>query len=303
MELASANCSMNNISISVVICTNGRRDSLEVALQSLRQQRYRNFEICVVAGPDEDGTEEMLDNWRDAIKYAKNPERNLSKSRNLGILLAAGEIVAFIDDDSIPETEWLEQIAAAYEDPKVGGAGGHVFDHTGLAFQWTYGTTDRLANANLSWQRHMEEFNHPYSYNYPHMLGANSTFRRAALVDIGGFDEEFEYFLDETDVMLRMVDKGWSIRQLADAYVHHKYLPSNVRNKKNYLTEWYSIIKNKLYFMVRHGKGYHEPYDIMSRWVKFVEEARWHMENGVNDGELEPQSRARFEQQVEEAYR
>lgn len=303
MELALANCSMNKISISVVICTNGRRDSLEVALQSLRQQRHRNFEVCVVTGPDEDGTEEMLDDWRGAIKYARNTERNLSKSRNLGIMLAAGEIVAFIDDDAIPETAWLEQIAAAYEDPKVGGVGGHVFDHTGLTFQWTYGTTDRLANANLSWQRHMEEFNHPYSYNYPHMLGANSTFRRVALVDIGGFDEEFEYFLDETDVMLRMVDKGWSIRQLADAYVHHKYLPSNVRNKKNYLTEWYSIIKNKLYFMVRHGKGYHEPYDIMSRWVKFVEDARWHMENGINDGELDPQSRIRFEQQVEEAYR
>ena len=42
----------------------------------------------------------------------ENPERNLCKSRNLGIDLAAGEIVAFIDDDGIPEPGWLEELMA-----------------------------------------------------------------------------------------------------------------------------------------------------------------------------------------------
>ena len=52
-----------------------------------------------------------------AIKLAANPARNLSASRNLGLALCAADIVAFIDDDGLPEPEWLVQILAAFDDP------------------------------------------------------------------------------------------------------------------------------------------------------------------------------------------
>ena len=49
---------------------------------------------------------------------------NLSVSRNIGIRAAGGDIVAFIDDDALPEFDWLPQAMPAFDDPEVGGVGG-----------------------------------------------------------------------------------------------------------------------------------------------------------------------------------
>lgn len=288
-------------SVSIVICTDGRRDSLKVTLESLRFLNYRNFEVCVVCGPTEDGTRELVKNWPNPLKSDGNGARNLSISRNLGIRLAAADIVAFLDDDAIPEPEWLDQILAAYADDKVGGVGGFVFDHTGMDFQWRYGTTDRLADADLTWSRAVPEYNFPFSYNYPHLLGANSTFRRSALIDVGGFDEEFDYFLDETDVICRVVDAGWSIRQLENAFVHHKYRESHIRNEARVLRSWYSILKNKLYFGLVHRYGYHSAQDVLKHWQTFVQAQRDSCNWAVSAGYLLEADRQRFEDEADQA--
>ena len=158
--------------------------------------------------------------------------------------------MAFIDDDAIPEPEWLDDIAVPYAQPDVGASGGFVYDHTGTEFQWRYGTIDRLARADLSWTRPAPEFNFPFSYNVPHLLGTNSSLRRQAAIEIGGFDEEFDYFLDETDVLCRLNDAGWKIAQLEGAFVHHKYQGSHIRSETRVVKGWYSIIKNKIYFSI-----------------------------------------------------
>ena len=72
------------------------------------------------------------------------PRRHLSKSRNIGIEAAAGEVVAFIDDDAIPEPRWLEDLVAAYDAAEIAGVGGLVYDHTGCKLQYRYSVCDRL---------------------------------------------------------------------------------------------------------------------------------------------------------------
>src|SRR5579859_7717820 len=174
-------------------------------------------------------------------------------SRNIGICMAAGDIVAFIDDDGIPEPEWLTQIAAAYEDEEVGAAGGRVYDHTGYRFQCEYCLVDRLANADITLPGPMPQRCFPGSFKFPHLLGTNATYRRSALLEIGGFDEEFDYYLDETDVCLRMIDAGFVIRQIAGAFVYHRFKPSYIRDNLQICTYWYPVVKNKVYFLLRHS--------------------------------------------------
>jgi glycosyltransferase involved in cell wall biosynthesis len=72
--------------------------------------------VIVVEGPSTDGTAERLAALDGAIRRVDNPERNLSRSRNLGIEAAAGDVVAFLDDDAVPEPRWLEDLVAAFED-------------------------------------------------------------------------------------------------------------------------------------------------------------------------------------------
>ncbi|MCG7392444.1 glycosyltransferase [Microvirga sp. ACRRW] len=288
--------------VSIAICTDGRVESLRTTLASLRQLDYRNFEVCVVYGPTPDGTREMLESWPDPLKVAACPLRNLSMSRNIAIELSAGDIVAFLDDDAIPEPEWLGQIVDAYADDKVGGVGGFVHHHDGVLYQWRYGTTDRLGRADRKLDRATPEYNFPLSTNFPHLLGANSTFRRKALISIGGFDEEYDYFLDETDLACRLIDEGWHIAQLDGAVVHHKYMPSAIRTEKRVLSSWYSIIKNKIYYGFVNNKGHHGTKDIIQEATSFIDGLRRDLEWAISEKLLPSEDLARFNNEVERAW-
>src|SRR5947209_6412915 len=184
-------------SFSIVINTYNRAASLRNTIQGLLSQDYPDFEIVVVNGPSTDNTADMLRDFSAVIKTADCPTRNLSISRNIGICAAAGDLVAIIDDDAVPEPEWLTQLAAGFDTEDVGAAGGKVLDHTGYSFQYHYSTADRLGNAQWDLTEASPHLNFPWSFRFPYLQGTNACFRRSALLDIGGFDEEFEYYLDE----------------------------------------------------------------------------------------------------------
>ncbi len=275
--------------VSIIICTDGRASALANTLTCLQQLDGPDFEVCVVQGPTEDGTTEVLGQWGGRIKTARNAERNLSASRNIGIALAAGEIVAFVDDDGLPEPAWLGQILAAFEDPKVAGAGGIVMDHTGMGVQYHYASADRLGNAD--WQRTTpaDAYNFPLSFNFPYVQGTNSAFRREALLSVGGFDEEFEFYLDETDLCCRLVDEGWLIRQLPDAVVHHKFLPSAIRTSDRVTRVLYPVLKNKLYFSLINNHGHYPVRTAIRDMEAFAQAQEAGLRNHVEAGRL-PQS-------------
>jgi glycogen(starch) synthase len=245
---------------SIVINTLDRADSLDITLESLKRLvllETTSFEVIVVNGPSKDHTLKTLDKWHDSIRIETCDVPNLSISRNIGIKAACGEIIAFLDDDSIPEANWLIELEEVYKDPRVGAAGGPVFDHNGFDFQTKYEMIDRFGNPH-STNSPTPFYCYPDSPFIPHLLGANSSFRSAAIRQIGGFDETFEYFLDESDVLLRIQDAGFIIRQLPVSFVHHKSRPSGIRNNQRIPTNRYSIIKNKIYFINKHCKSANE---------------------------------------------
>jgi glycogen synthase len=296
-------CGTERPRFSIVICTDGRCAALATTLQSLQYLNASDFEVVCVAGPTEDGTAALLATWHGRVKIARNPFRNLSISRNIGIGLAAGEIIAFLDDDAIPEPEWLDDLAVAFEDPSVGCAGGFVFNPDGVTFQYRYATVDRLGRADLSWQRAAPELSFPFTANFPHPLGANSAFRREALLAVGGFDEEYEYYLDESDAVVRVVDAGWRIAQLERAFVHHKYLPSAIRNESRTITHLYPIIKNHVYFGLVNGLAHHSLHEVIGVAHERIEMFGCHINADFEAGRIGEVQRTRFWQDVDRAWR
>jgi glycogen(starch) synthase len=287
--------------VSIIINTDGRAAILGNTIESLRYLRYPTLELVVVPGPTADGTRELLDrHWRGEIKIGFCPTRNIAQSRNIGIALASGEVIAFLDDDEIPEPEWLEDLVPVLEDPAVAVAGGWLHDHTGKGYESRFETVDRLGNR--SWERTAPEFNFPLSFTVPH-LNINSAFRRDALVDVSGFDEEFEYLFDETDLMIRFVDRGWHVIQTDRGIVHHKYLPSSVRNEQRVLTSWYSWIKNKTYFALLNGARFASIDRILADIAQFVADTRADVRGCIERGVLPPDAERRFEREAERALR
>jgi glycogen(starch) synthase len=272
--------------VSIVICSDGRAASLANTLSCLQHLDGPDFEVCVVQGPTEDGTTEVLAGWAGRIKTVRNAERNLSVSRNLGIALTTGEIVVFIDDDALPEPAWLVELLVAFDDPQVGGAGGIVTDHTGAQVQYRYASANRLGQAD--WQRDTpaDVYNFPLSFNFPYVQGTNSAFRRTALLAVGGFDEEFEFYLDEADLCCRLVDAGWLIRQLPNATVHHKFLPSAIRTADRVTRVLYPVLKNKLYFSLVNNQGHYGLSRAVNDMTGFIQDQEAGLRHHVEAGRL-----------------
>lgn len=239
---------------SVVINTYNRAASLRQTLAALRLQTHADFEVVVVNGPSTDDTDRVLAEFAGAVRVYRCPETNLSKSRNVGLSASAGDVVAFIDDDGIPEPQWLEELAAAYDGPRVGGAGGIVYDHTGAALQFAASVCDRFGNPRFDVPPPYAAYQSPGADPFVHLLGTNSSFRRAALAEVGGFDEEIEYFMDETDVCLRVTDAGYRVRLLDRAPVHHKFLASHLRSDQRALKKPFAVVKNKYYFTLQSAQ-------------------------------------------------
>ncbi|WP_370329725.1 glycosyltransferase family 2 protein [Mycolicibacterium hippocampi] len=107
---------VRGLAISVVICTRDRVSMLRTALESVRAVDYPDFEIIVVdnAGAT-DATRRYIEDLGDPrVRGVDEPRAGLSRARNAGLLAAAGEVVAFTDDDVVVDRHWLSAIARGF---------------------------------------------------------------------------------------------------------------------------------------------------------------------------------------------
>jgi glycosyltransferase involved in cell wall biosynthesis len=275
--------------VSIIINTYNRLHSLPRTLESLKFLRYKDIEVIVVNGPSTDGTAAYLkDKWTNEIKILQCSEANLSLSRNIGVCAAKGEIVAFTDDDGVPEPDWLDKIMPAYLDNNVAAVGGFVRNHTGVDFQTLYIKSDRHANSDvLITSRADLPSSSPGEKEFVGLIGVNSTFRRHELIRAGGFDIEYSYFLDETDALVRLVDAGYKVVIMPDAEVHHKYASSHIRNESGVAKTWLPTARSISYFCLKnapYGQTLSETLDVIREHEnKLTYHTEWAYKNGLID--------------------
>lgn len=246
--------------VSIAICTADRRTSIEKTLQSLELISYQNFEVIIIDASSTGDTIEMLctlsSKFNFKFKSLKVEPKNISFSRNRSIKLASGSIIAFLDDDAIPPPEWLEQLLLTYSlhGDKCAGVGGTVRDVTrpGHPLQFRRGISSVLSEMIPIRSSDALSYNQPNGFWYNGFMGANSSFRKELLEKINGYDEFFEYFLDETDVCLRLLQAGYELHY-SNVVVDHYPQPSHNRIDQKHLTCWYSLAKNTTYFALKHG--------------------------------------------------
>jgi len=235
---------------SVVICTLNRRADLERCLDYLAYQTSPSFEVIVVDGPSTDGTKELLAEYEGRIKIVHNPERNLSISRNLGADVAAGDIVAYIDDDAIPFADWVQTLLREFNQRPLttAGVGGPAYFAGSLKFQVEDIAFNRFAEvlANVESKRIGKE-----GWRRS-LLGTNTAFSRDHLAAVGGFDEQYDYFLDESDLTFRMQAAGSLVVYCSDLHLRHEFARSENRQGRHTFN-WFSICKNTAYFIALYS--------------------------------------------------
>src|SRR5690349_7526680 len=111
--------------ISVVVCTHdpARLPQLRAALQSIDPQTYRPVEVIVVVDHRTGLADRIRRDRPDIVVLDSDEPSGLSGARNAGTRAARGDVVAFLDDDAVADTTWLERLVPAYADAEVIGVG------------------------------------------------------------------------------------------------------------------------------------------------------------------------------------
>ncbi|MFC3451030.1 glycosyltransferase family 2 protein [Amycolatopsis speibonae] len=117
--------------ISVVLPTHDRATLLPRAIESVRAQRYQNWELVIVDDDSSDSTPKVLAALDDPrIRTIRVAHNRVSAARNAALAEATGDVVAYLDDDNTMHPLWLKALAWAFgEHPEITAAyGGYVID-------------------------------------------------------------------------------------------------------------------------------------------------------------------------------
>jgi len=210
---------------TAAIASYNGRELLETVLPSLAAQRFRDFRTVVIDDGSSDGTVEWLARrWPD-VEVVALP-RNVGVTAALNVCLRAGaesELVVLLNNDLELDPDCLgELVRAMGENPNAGSAGAKLLDFYDRSV--LDGAGDVLDWAGTGWRRGHGEPDDG-RYDAPQAIfglcGGAAIYRRAALEDVGEFDESFFAFVEDTDWALRAQLAGWSARYVPTAVAFH----------------------------------------------------------------------------------
>src|SRR5207249_8144530 len=170
---------------------------------------YSDFDVIVVDDGSTDNTAVIAAEYN--VRLIRTPNRGLSSARNTGLRAATGEIVAYIDDDAFPGRHWLKYLASTFlTSDHVGAGGPNVAPRDdGLVANAVSKAPGGPIHVLLS------------DEEAEHIPGCNMAFRKQAVEEVGGFDEQFRVAGDDVDLCWRLREAGGRIGFSPAAVVWH----------------------------------------------------------------------------------
>jgi len=229
MTIPPADSGTTPLSAAVVVVTLARTSYLATCLDRIGHQTLAPDRVIVVDASADDATERMVTARFPDVCYLRNPRGagTTGFSRSLGFSQVSPEtdIVAFVDDDAYPEPDWLERLLEPYVDPTVGAVGGRALN--GRVGEETEGvdTIGRLLPDGSLTGFFAADPGQVVCVD--HLLGANMSYRRQAIVDVGGIRDGYPgtCLREETDLALRVRSRGWKLVFTPLARVEHVAAP------------------------------------------------------------------------------
>ncbi|MFA5508327.1 MAG: glycosyltransferase [Vulcanimicrobiota bacterium] len=202
--------------ISVVIPTYNRADSLSVVLPSLLDQTFpaEQYELLLCDAGSTDGTKELTEELKDPrIVFTPGPNTGRSGARNRGVREARGDLILFTDADIIAEPDLLQQ-HFDYHSRFPGDAVVGCEVQVNTLEEYREYREDPQAHARHSVNRTTV----PWHY----FLTGNASARKADLLRVGGFDEDFTgYGHEDLELGYRLQQSGCVLRYNPFAVNYH----------------------------------------------------------------------------------
>ncbi len=214
----------------MVVVNWNRRDLLHKCLESLVQQALTPNEVIVVDNGSEDGSAEMVEReFAETgllpVRLIRNQtNRGFCAANNQGIFTASSGFVALLNNDALADTGWLLHLQRAFEGrPDIGMAASKVLSYDDprridKAGHLIY--PDGQNRGRGSGELDRGQYDSVEEVLWPD--GCAAMYRRAMLLEIGGFDEDFFAYGDDAELGLRARICGWKCLYMPQAVVRHR---------------------------------------------------------------------------------
>lgn len=231
---------------SVVIPSYERHEQLMALMDRLMQQSEKDFEVVVV--------DQSTMAWAHAhdvfgfpLTYYHSPVKGAVRARNHGACLAQGEIIAFVDDDCLPEKDWLLNARTYFRDKNVVAVEGAIYsDHLGDP-DWRPVTNEGFEGLGF--------------------MTANLMVRSDAFQYLGGFDLVFDcpHFREDTDLGWRLQELG-AVPYAGDVRVFHPAQSRSVERESQQARA--QFFQKDALLCHKHPERYRELFQIERHYIK-----------------------------------
>ena len=218
-----------NSLVSIILCTCDRSGPLQQVLQALDKMDLRSeweTELLLVDNGSSDDSAALLKNAtldNVQVRYLREPRRGKGYALNTGLAEARGDIILFLDDDTIPAEDWAQQMVAALSRGDCDAVTGEITIAPNLQRPW-------LTAAHRWWLASSHDAQPRRGSR--ELIGANMGLRRSILKRVGAFDPELGPGAlglgEDTLLGWQLVEAGFKIGYAAEARVTHQPDPSRL---------------------------------------------------------------------------
>jgi GT2 family glycosyltransferase len=239
--------------LSVIIPNwNGRR-FLEECLDSLKEQTFQDFETILVDNGSTDGSADFAEKrYGEFLRVVRNKENlGFAGGNNAGIRTARGEFIVLLNNDTLVDPRWLEELVkAARFDAPIGMWASKAYSYyhrdriegVGELMYW-----DGLCRARGQYEQDHGQYGATEEIFFP--PGGAAMYRKSVFEGIGLFDEDFFVYADDSEIGIRARLAGWKCLLVPSAVIYHK--DSGTAGKYSPLKAFY-VERNRLWLTVKY---------------------------------------------------
>lgn len=253
---------MNNPRVSIIILNwNGLTDTIE-CIRSIKKADYNNFEIIVVDNASKNNEAgELKSIFGDYINIIKN-EKNLGFTGGNNTAFEKvikdnrSKYVLLLNNDTVVDKNFLgELIEVGENDEKIGMMGSKIMYYDRPKIIWSAGGSvsrifKKVKNIGINKE---DGSNYSVSREFEYLSGCSLLIRSDLIKKIGGFDDIFFTYFDETDLCFRAREKGYKLLFVPKSIIFHKVSKST--GVRSDFTIYY-LARNRIIFLRKHSGNF-----------------------------------------------
>ncbi|MDD5070485.1 MAG: glycosyltransferase family 2 protein [Candidatus Omnitrophica bacterium] len=196
------------MNVSLYIPAFNAERTIAKCIEAVLSQKYPLKEFLVIDDGSIDKTYDIASNYSLKVLRLDN-NYGLAAVRNIALNNLDSDFIAAVDSDCVIKDDWLQRLMAQFSESAVAGAGGKLIE-------------ENLDSCFDFWRSvHMPQFWEKDDRDPPFLFGANTVFRKKALLSVGGYDESLKNNYEDVDISRRLKEKGFKLRYDPEARAGH----------------------------------------------------------------------------------